>query len=279
MPGGPTNRRAFMAVLGGALAWPLVARAQQQGDRVRALQIRILHMQAEVIAAMIGQFIREIEAQVGWTTQLPWSASTFEHHRFDASRLLRQVPAINELSQLDATGHEQMRVSRLTMDTIGTQTDYSKDPKFTEAVAHKVYYGPVYFPRPVGPPGGPQVPGEPCMTLSVAGRRGDAGVSVAEVGLKLIQDAVTKLKVGENGVAYVLDAQGRVIAHPDVSLVTADFSGLAQVQATRGAGSGAPPQSLPAVKDINGHDVLAAYAPVAPLGWLVFVELPVEEAQ
>jgi hypothetical protein len=117
------------------------------------------------------------------------------------------------------------------------------------------------------------------MTLSVAGRRGDAGVSVAEVGLKLIQDAVTKIKVGEHGVAYVLDAQGRVIAHTDINLITADFSGLAQVQAARGAGSAAPPQSLQAVKDINGHEVLAAYAPVAPLGWLVFVELPVEEAQ
>jgi hypothetical protein len=267
----------FIAALGSAAAWPFTARAQQQGDRVRALQIRILRMQAEAVAAMIGQFIREIEAQVGWTTQLPWSNSTFEQRRFDGSRLLRQVPAITELSQLDPTGHEQMRVSRLAMDVVGSQRDYSKDPKFTEVVPNKVYYSPVYFPRPVGPPGGPQLPGEPCMTLSVAGRRRDAGVSVAEIGLKLIQDAVTKLKIGEHGVAYVLDAQGRVIAHPDVSLVTADFSGLAQVQAARAAGSAAPPQSLQAVKDINGYEVLAAYAPVAPLGWLVFVELPVDE--
>jgi hypothetical protein len=274
------KRREFIKLIAGSTAaWPLAAYGQQQGDQVRALQIRILHMQAEAVAAMIGQFIREIEAQVGWTTQLPWSASTFDQRRFDGSRLPRQVPAITELSQLDATGHEQLRVSRLSMDVVGSQRDYSKDPKFTEAVAHKVYYGPVYFPRPVGPPGGPQLPGEPYMTLSVAGRRGDAGVSVAEVGLKLIQDAVTKIKVGEHGVAYVLDAQGRVIAHTDINLITADFSGLAQVQAARGAGSAAPPQSLQAVKDINGHEVLAAYAPVAPLGWLVFVELPVEEAQ
>jgi len=272
------RRRAFITALSGAAAWPFTARAQQQGDQVRALQIRILRMQAEAVAAMIGQFIREIEAQVGWTTQMPWSPRTFEQRRFDGSRLLRQVPAITELSQLDPTGHEQLRVSRLTMDLVGSQRDYSNDPKFTEAVAHKVYYGPVYFPRPVGPQGGPQVPGEPSMTLSVVGRRGDAGVSVAEVGLKLIQDAVTKLKVGEHGVAYVLDAQSRVIAHPDRSLIAADFSGLDQVQAARGAGSATPPQSLQAVKDINGHAVLAAYAPVAPLGWLVFVELPVEEA-
>ena len=36
--------------------------------------IRIQREQAEAAAAKIGQFVREIEAQVGWTTQLPWSA-------------------------------------------------------------------------------------------------------------------------------------------------------------------------------------------------------------
>ena len=112
--------------------------------------IRIQREQAEAAAAKIGQFIHEIEAQVGWTTQLPWSASSLEQRRFDASRLLRLVPAITELSQIDATGHEQLRVSRLAMDLVGSGTDYSHDPKFTEAVAHKVYYGPVYFRREFG---------------------------------------------------------------------------------------------------------------------------------
>jgi hypothetical protein len=32
-------------------------------------------------------------------------------------------------------------------------------------------------------------------------------------------------------------------------------------------------------KDILGRDVLTAYAPVLRLGWLVFVELPIEEAK
>ena len=52
-------------------AWPLAARAQQS-DRIRALQGRILLLQAEGAASMIGQYIKEIESQVGWTTYLPW---------------------------------------------------------------------------------------------------------------------------------------------------------------------------------------------------------------
>jgi hypothetical protein len=96
------------------------------------------------------------------------------------------------------------------------------------------------------------------MTLSLAGTRPDAGVSVVEINLKLIQDMVSATKVGDHGIAYVVHANGRVIAHSDSSLVQRDFSNLAQV--------------------INGREVLAVYAPVVPLGWLVFVELPVEDA-
>ena len=49
----------------------------------------------------MGKFIGELESQVGWTTQLPWSAGTLEQRRFDALRLLRQVPAITELAEIE----------------------------------------------------------------------------------------------------------------------------------------------------------------------------------
>ncbi len=189
----------------------------------KAALIRIQHEQAEAAAAKIGQFVKEIESQLGWTTQLPWSAGSIEQRRFDALRLLRQVPAITELAQVDSTGKERLRVSRLAMDVVDSGLDLSKDPKFTEAVAHKVYYGPVYFRRE----------SEPYMTLSLAGTRKDAGVSIAEVNLKLIWDVVSQIKVGERGHAYVVGATGRLIAHPDISLVlrNTDMSKLVQVQA------------------------------------------------
>jgi hypothetical protein len=139
------RRRDFIALIGGAAALRPIAADAQQDDRVRALQIRILRLQAEGAAEKISQFIREILDQMGWTTQLTWSASTIEQRRFDGLRLLRQVPAIAAFSQLDASGKEQHRVSRLLRDLGRDERDYSHDPKFTEAVAKKVYYGPVYF--------------------------------------------------------------------------------------------------------------------------------------
>lgn len=231
--------------------------------------VRIQREQAEAASAKIGQFVAEIESQLGWTTQLPWSTGTVEQRRFDALRLLRQVPAITELSQLDATGKERLRVSRLAMDVIGSNIDYAQDPKFTQAVANKVYYGPVYFRRE----------SEPYMTLAVTGTRRDAGVSVAEVNLKLIWDVVSQIKVGERGQAYVVDREGRLIAHPDISLVlrNTDMSNLAQVKAAR-TESGKAADITEAVQNIQGRSVLTAHAPVPKLGWQVFVELPAEEA-
>jgi signal transduction histidine kinase len=233
----------------------------------KASLINVQEQQAVAAADKIEEFITQIESQVGWTTQLPWTDGTLDQRRFDALRLLRQVPAITELAQIDATGHEQLKVSRLTMDVVGSGVDYSNKPEFTQAVAHKVYYGPVYFRRE----------SEPYMTLSLAGTRRDTGVSVAQVNLKLIWDVVSKIKVGEHGRAYVVDADGRLIAHPDISLVlrNTDMSRLAQVRSAR---KGSSTEDVQEAVDIGGHEVLTAYAPVNPLGWFVFAETPIEEA-
>jgi signal transduction histidine kinase len=260
----------FVAVVGVALLSNGIFEVFFYYREHKAALIRIQHEQAEAAAAKIGQFIKEIESQLGWTTQLPWSAGSIEQRRFDALRLLRQVPAITELAQVDSTGKERLRVSRLAMDVVDSGLDLSKDPKFTEAVARKVYYGPVYFRRE----------SEPYMTLSLAGTRKDAGVSIAEVNLKLIWDVVSQIKVGERGHAYVVGPGGRLIAHPDISLVlrNTDMSKLAQVQAAQAGKAGADVESLEGTKNIQGQEVLTASAPIVPLGWTMFVELPVEEA-
>jgi signal transduction histidine kinase len=260
----------FMAVVSVALVSSGIFEIWFSYTEYKASLVRIQREQAESAAAKITQFIKEIENQVGWTTQLPWSASTLEQRRFDGLRLLRQVPAITELAQLDSTGHEQLHVSRLAMDVVGSQTDYSKDPKFTEAMAHKVYYGPVYFRRE----------SEPYMSLSLAGTRRDAGVSVTEVNLKFIWDVVSQIKVGERGRAYVVDSRGRLIAHPDISLVlrNSDLSGLEQFKAARLADSARSGEQVTEANDFQGRRVLTAYSPVSPLGWLIFVDLPVREA-
>src|SRR5262249_53900647 len=101
----------------------------------------------------------------------------------------------------------------------------------------------------------------------------------AEVNLKLIWEVISRIKVGKQGQAYVVDRLGRLIAHPDISLVLrrTDMSRLAQVAAAL------KPQGQPVAsadgRNLAGVSVLSAHAPISALGWLVFVELPTVEAE
>src|SRR5262245_21835812 len=98
------------------------------------------------------------------------------------------------------------------------------------------------------------------MTLAMAGARRDAGVSVAEVNLKFIWDVVSQIKVGKRGQAFVIDARGRLIAHPDISLVlrNTDMSRLDYVKAAREADPSASLEAVEIVKDVQGREVLTA---------------------
>jgi len=105
-------------------------------------------------------------------------------------------------------------------------------------------------------------------------------VVVAQVNLKFIWDVVSQIQVGVRGRAYVVDPAGRLIAHPDISLVlrNTDMSRLAQVRAARAEGSTPLSERPLETDDIEGRRVLTVHAPIEPLGWLMFVELPVDEA-
>ena len=134
------------------------------------LLFRLQREQAKSAAEKIGQFVKEIEGQMSWATQLPVATESDEEWRIDAVRLLRQAPAVTEFTHLDANGRERFRMSREAMDVIGSQSDFSHDPVFTEAKANKVYYGPVYFVHG----------SEPYMTIALAGARPADGVVVAK---------------------------------------------------------------------------------------------------
>ena len=234
----------------------------------RRASIEVQHEKAEAASQKIEGFVREIEHQIGWVAYPQWAALPIDQRRFEYVRLLKQVPAITELTQLDRNGHEQLKVSRLSMDVVGSDVDRSAEPAFKEAAPNKPYFGPVYFRKE----------SEPYLSMAVAHGGRNGGVTVAEINLKLIQDVITKIKIGENGYAYVVDRLGRLVAHPDISLVLrgTDMNRLTQVRAAR-VDNGVNDTALEA-RDLGGHRVLSAHAEIPALNWLVFVELPILEA-
>ena len=222
-------------------------------------------------AAKIESFVKEVERQIGWTTQpsIVAPAAAMEQRRADYFRLLRQVPAITEVSYLDAEGREQLRVSRLAMDVVGSGASFAQEPRFRDPKSGKTYFSLVYFRKE----------SEPYITIALAGSGNTAGVTVAEVNLKFIWDVVSQIKIGKAGHAYVVDSRGQLIAHPDISLVLkkTDLSSLDQVKAALAvAAQGAGMPSI--ARDLEGRQVLSASAPISPLGWAVLIEQPLLEA-
>lgn len=230
---------------------------------------RIQHEQAQAAAAKIGAFMNEIEDQLDWTTHSTWTTAPLS--KLELWRLvLHRVPAITELALLDANGREQLKVSRVALDRAGSGIDVSAEVGLAELATNKVSRSPVYFRRE----------SEPYIRVAMAGPRPDLGVRIAELDLGFIWDAVSQIKVGERGHAYVVSERDRLIAHTDSSLVlrNADLSRLVQVHAAR-ARSTMSPEDVRVAQDLQGRKILVSYAPVEPLGWIVFTELPLDEAR
>ena len=85
-------------------------------DQIRRAALMVEEEKASSAAVRVGEFLTEIVNQLGWTTGAEWRHAQSAQQRYDFVRLLRQVPAITELSYLDGQGHEQIKVSRLGTD-------------------------------------------------------------------------------------------------------------------------------------------------------------------
>jgi signal transduction histidine kinase len=233
---------------------------------------QIQREKAASAALRIEAFVKEIEHQMGWTTQ-PYLAVAggLEQRRLEYLRLQRQVPAITEVTYLDPGGREQLRMSRLAMEVIGSGVDLSSEPRFRETRTGRTWYGPVYFRKE----------SEPYMALALPHGPGGA-VTAVEINLKFIWDVISQIRIGTFGHAYVVDASGHLIAHPDISLVLkkTDLSDLPQVRAARAAPAplaGGWDEGMIATS-LDGRPSLVAHTTIAPLGWIVLVEQPLIEA-
>jgi len=185
--------------------------------------VRVERAKAVAAAARIEQFLKEIELQVRETTRTAsddpdasqvgparlgfrqgLGAALAEQRELDFLRVLRNVPAIGQLSHLDLAGKEQLRVSRLEPDVVGSQEDFSRTPKFVEARAGKTYWSPVYLKND----------SEPYVTLAVPGGKYAVEVTTAEVSLGAVMRIVSQIEGGPGGHAYVVDVRNNLVARP-----------------------------------------------------------------
>ncbi len=231
---------------------------------VQALQ----REKAAGMAAKIGDFVGDIERQLQWVASSPAVASDSSpvELRIELLRLLRRLPALSEVRWIDAAGHERIALSRFALDTVDSGRDLSADPRYAVARRSGEYVSPVYFHRDT----------EPYVSLALMARRGGQ-VLAAEINLKFVWELVSQFRYGETGVAFVVNAQGQLLSHPDLSVVLrkTDMSRLPQVR-TILASNGAT--TVNDARNLAGAAVLAAAAPIDRLGWMVFIEQQRDEA-
>jgi signal transduction histidine kinase len=225
------------------------------------LLIKAQSEKAETTARRIEQFVAEIERQISWATRA--SSTTLEQRRADYALLLQQVPAIDRVVQLDGAGKEQLRLTRKEL-VLGSEIDYSGNPRFTQTQTRSVWLSPVYFDGL-----------DPFMTIAMAHSGRNAGSTVAEVNLKFLSSFIDPDQIGKDTEAYVVGPAGRLLAdsNPDRRLGT-DMSHLPQVAAMVSPAADAPEFG----KDADGRSVLTAAASIPRMQWYVFFEQPLSTA-
>src|SRR5262245_27484617 len=260
----------LILLVGGVLFASSVVNLYFSYQETKAALVRLERQQALSAASRVEQFVRGIEQQVRAAMEVPFSDAGMvrEQREIDFLRLLRDVPAIIEIVQLDATGKVQLFVSRLAPNEIDSQRDLSRDPRFVKTRIGRTYFGPVRFRNE----------SEPYFTLAVPWGEGAPEVVAADVDLRAIWHVISQIHVGATGYAYLVDGNGVLVAHPDMSLVLQkrDLSELPQVRAAR-AGPGSR-DIVSETAGLQGGRALTSHAVIEPLGWVVFAEQPLAEA-
>jgi signal transduction histidine kinase len=221
------------------------------------------HEKAIAAAARIEAFMQQIVRQLRFAALPQLGVAGVEQRHLEFIKLLRLVPAVTDVAQLDASGRERLSVSRLQMDAIDSGRDRSQEPAFRQAQVGRTWFGPLTFRQQ----------SEPYMTIAL---RTQQELTEAQVNLKFIWDVITRIKIGKKGRAYVVDAAGDLVADPDIGRVLrrTNLASLAQVKAAFTAAKDGPAMIA---RNGEGVEVLSAFAPIDPPGWTVFVEAPVSE--
>lgn len=198
-----------LLIVGLILGWRTFVVQRQQALNVQEQVVQ--RVSTEVVA-----FFDELESQLRIVVEVRGLRDlSSEEQRGLLSEFLTYQDAFDELALLDSTGREELRLSRLQTigpDDLGTR---SQDDAFRLPMdTGEVYFSPVRFD---------EASAEPLLTIAVPifdPRSGQVdGVLVADARLKRIWDLIANVRVGEDENVFIVDEDGRVIAHRNPSVV------------------------------------------------------------
>ncbi|MBE7556496.1 MAG: GAF domain-containing protein [Anaerolineales bacterium] len=196
-----------LLLLGVILAWQSFTVQEQQA----------LNSQRELarrVSTQVTAFFGELEDQLLVINQVQGLRGLdSDKQRSILSELLSYQRVFEELVLLDDQGQEQIHLSRTNpLIPLGNRT--GTDEFDLPRTKGEIYYSPVRFDEATG---------EPLMTIAVPlfdPRSGQVDeVLVSETRIKTIWDLIANVQVGPGQSVYIVDAQDKVVAHRNPSVV------------------------------------------------------------
>jgi len=185
--------------------------------------------------------------------------------KFSQSRLINKIKDENSIFQKIFILNEKGTI-QVTTSFGEEMQDLSHEPFFNSALLGDEYVSDVYFTPSSFPV---LLIAEPIKVYNQV-----VGVLAAEIDLKSIWDLVDNIRIGKTGFAFLISANGVVIAHREKEKVLEkeDYSNYAFFQAIQQNSQGVT------VIDFDDTPYITAYAPIERLNWGVVIQQTEEEA-
>jgi len=170
--------------------------------------------------------------------------------------------------------NELNKVSRLSKSALGQLTKENKQIALTEIKSKEVYISSIYFDDNTF---------EPIIIIAAPIKNilGNInGAILAEVNLKFMWDLISLMQIGNSGVAYVVDREGKLIAFKDVTRVIKgeNLSNLKIVAEFINNKQSSTGHQTTIANGITGNKSVSSYIPLGYPDWAFVVEIPVIEA-
>ena len=175
--------------------------------------------------------------------------------------ILEQQPSIQEIIYLDADANVLASLAR-TNSLLSDQFTIAQSEWFLKARGGETYFSRAQI----------SAQDESFMIVSIPSRFG--GVLAVRVELQILWDVVRDIRFEELGKIYVLNQDGRVMAHTDRDIVLQNRL-MPDAVKFREIISAPKHEWSGRLKNFSGNHVVAAAAPIDTTGWIVIAELPV----
>lgn len=183
----------------------------QAQQKVIANQLQPIAQEA---ASTVTSFIQEKFSMLKASVSLGrLTVDNQEEQKVSLEKLLGLEPSFRRLILLNAQDREVANASRLSQTVPTPLTKQLKSDVLAQTKQDRRYISSVYID---------EITSEPMMIMAIPTKNvfGDfQGTLVAEVNLKFIWDVVGRMKIGNKGVAYVVDRRGDLLAFGDISRV------------------------------------------------------------